>query len=262
MTRLAIKPGDALQLGMHTLICGDCTDLPLLKSYLGKKQISLIVTDPPYGIAYVEGKEGFRQGKTQHTAIQNDHLQSDDEYRAFTRKWIEAVRPHLSRKNALYIFNSDRMVFPLREGMKDAGCHLAQLLVWVKTQAIVGRLDYLPQHELIIYGWLGVHEFRRSKDKSVIVYPKPSRSTLHPTMKPVGLLRQLILNSSRIGDIVYEPFAGSGSTLIACEQTKRKCIAVELDPHYCEVIIQRFKQLTGIEAIRLSSPKHYVLQDK
>jgi DNA modification methylase len=125
----------------------------------------------------------------------------------------------------------------------------------VKTQAIVGRLDYLPQHELIAYGWLGVHEFHKSKDKSVIVYPKPSKSILHPTMKPVGLLRQLILNSSKIGDTVYEPFAGSGSTLIACEQTRRKCVAVEMDPHYCEVIIRRFEKLAGIDALKLPSPK-------
>lgn len=253
MTRLTIKQGDTFILGEHILVCGDCTDSALIKGTVGKKKLALVVTDPPYGIAYVEGKEGFRKAKTAHTAIKNDHLQSDDEYRAFTRKWIEAVRPQLERKNAFYIFNSDRMIFPLRDGMQDAGCHLAQLLVWVKTQAIVGRLDYLPQHELIAYGWLGVHEFHRSKDKSVIVYPKPTRSVLHPTMKPVGLLRQLILNSSKIGDTVYEPFAGSGSTLIACEQTKRKCIAIELDPHYCEVIIRRFEKLTGINAQKLPS---------
>ena len=253
MTRITIKAGDVFQLGEHILICGDSTDASLVKAILGKRRIALVLTDPPYGIAYVEGKEGFQKAKTEHRIIENDHLQSDDEYRAFTRKWIEAVRPHLERKNAFYIFNSDRMVFPLRDGMQDAGCHLAQLLIWVKTQAIVGRLDYLPQHELICYGWLGVHEFRRSKDKSVIVYPKPSKSVLHPTMKPVGLLRQLILNSSAIGSTVYEPFAGSGSTIIACEQTKRRCIAVELDQRYCEVILRRFEKMTGVASVKLPS---------
>ena len=257
MTKFTVKSGDRFALGEHTLICGDCTDVALVSSVMSKKKIALILTDPPYGIAYVEGKEGFRKAKTTHTAIKNDHMQSDGEYRIFTRRWIETVKPYLQRKNALYIFNSDRMVFPLRDGMQDAGCHLAQLLVWVKTQAIVGRLDYLPQHELIAYAWLGVHEFRRSKDKSVIVYPKPSKSVLHPTMKPVGLLRQLILNSSKIGDTVYEPFAGSGSTLLACEQTKRKCIAIELDPHYCEVIIRRFEKLMSTGATKLPSPAHH-----
>ena len=254
MTNFTIKSGDSFTLGEHILVCGDCTDTQTITGIIGNRKISLVLTDPPYGIAYVEGKEEFRKAKTKHTAIKNDHLQSDSEYRIFTRRWIEVVKPFLQRKNALYIFNSDKMVFPLRDGIQDAGCHLAQLLLWVKTQAIIGRLDYLPQHELIAYGWLGIHEFRRSKDKSVIVYPKPTKSVLHPTMKPVGLLRQLILNSSRIGDTVYEPFAGSGSTLIACEQTKRRCIAVELDPHYCEVIIGRFEKLTGIEAAKLPSP--------
>lgn len=258
MKNMSIKTGDIFTLGEHALICGDCTDAALVSGVTGKKKISLILTDPPYGIAYVEGKEGFRKAKTTHAAIKNDHLQSDGEYRIFTRRWIEAVKPFLQRKNALYVFNSDRMIFPLRDGMQDAGCHLAQLLVWVKTQSIVGRLDYLPQHELVAYGWIGVHEFRRSKDKSVIVYPKPSKSVLHPTMKPMGLLRQLILNSSRIGDTVYEPFAGSGSTLIACEQTKRKCIAIELDPHYCKVIIRRFEKLTGTKAQKLPSSTRHV----
>ena len=257
MTNSNVKLGDRFMLGEHLLACGDCTDASFVSGLLERKQVALILTDPPYGVAYVEGKEGFRKAKTAHAAIRNDHLQSDGEYRMFTRRWIEAVKPFLRRKNALYAFNSDRMIFPLRDGMQDAGCHLAQLLVWVKTQAIVGRLDYLPQHELIAYGWIGVHEFRRSKDKSVIVYPKPSKSVLHPTMKPVGLLRNLILNSSRIGDTVYEPFAGSGSTLIACEQTKRKCIAVELDPHYCEVIIRRFEKLTRVDTTKLPSPKSH-----
>lgn len=251
MTRTTIKTGDVFRLGEHILFCGDSTDASLVKATLGKRRVALVLTDPPYGIAYVEGKEKFRKAKTEHRVIENDHLQSDDEYRAFTRKWIEAVRPHLERKNAFYVFNSDRMVFPLRDGMQDAGCHFAQLLIWVKTQAIIGRLDYLPQHELIAYGWLGVHEFRRSKDKSVIVCPKPSKSVLHPTMKPVGLLRQLILNSSAIGSTVYEPFAGSGSTIIACEQTKRRCIAVEQDQQYCDVILKRFEKLTGIAPVKL-----------
>lgn len=252
MKNPTIKPGDRFRLGSHILVCGDACDPPLVKAAIGREKISLVLTDPPYGIAYVEGKEGFGNAKVRHEAIRNDHLQSDDEYRAFTRRWIEALRPCLGKKNAFYVFNADKMVFALRDGMRDSGCHLAQLLVWVKTQSIVGRLDYLPQHELVAYGWLGTHEFRRSKDKSVLIYPKPSKNTLHPTMKPVGLLRQLILNSSRIGDTVYEPFAGSGSTLVACEQTRRRCIAIELDPRYCAVIIARFEKLTSIKAEKLS----------
>jgi len=243
-----VTPGSVFRLGSNILACGDSTDSDFVRSLLGKTRVSLVLTDPPYGVAYVEGKAGFQKSKTKHAAIKNDHLQSDSEYLVFTRRWLEAVKPFLTRKNAIYIFNSDKMLVPLKSGMQEAGCHFAQLLVWVKTQAVVGRMDYLCQHELIAYGWIGTHSFHRSKDKSVLIYPKPSKSTLHPTMKPVGLLRPLILNSSKIGETVYEPFAGSGSTLIACEQTRRSCVAVELSPAYCRVIIDRFEKLTGIKA--------------
>jgi len=112
-------------------------------------------------------------------------------------------------------------------------------------------MDYLPQHEFIAYGWFGTHEFHKSKDKSILFYPKPNKSKLHPTMKPVGLLRRLILNSTKVGDAVYDPFGGSGSTLIACEQTKRRCLTIEVDPKYCQTIIDRFNKLTGKEVKRL-----------
>ncbi len=109
-------------------------------------------------------------------------------------------------------------------------------------------MDYLPQHELILYGWSGTHDFKRGKDKSVVFAAKPSKSTLHPTMKPIPLLRKLILNSTDIGDWVYDPFGGSGSTLIACEHTKRRCVMVEMDPEYCATITARWGKLTGRHA--------------
>jgi DNA modification methylase len=135
--------------------------------------------------------------------------------------------------------------------MIEAGFKVAQLLVWVKSQAVVGRLDYAPQHELILYGWRGTHKYRRSKDKSVLFYPRPSKSKLHPTTKPVGLIRRLILNSTEIGDTVYDGFLGSGTTLLACEQTKRKCLAVEIDREYCETTIRRWEAFANKKAIRL-----------
>lgn len=249
-----ITIGSVFRLGDHILGCGDSTDAAFVSRVIGKTKVNLILTDVPYGVAYVEGKEEFHKGKTKHTAIANDHAQGDDEYRAFTRKWLDAVRPFLTRKNTLYCFNSDKMIFALREGMQDAGWHFGQLIVWIKNQAILGRLDYMPQHELLAYGWHGAHEFHKSKDKSVIVYPKPSRSRYHPTEKPIGLLRHLLLNSSRIGEMVYDPFLGSGSTLLAAEQTKRHCIGIELDPMYCAVVIERFQKITGIKAEPLPSP--------
>jgi DNA modification methylase len=107
-------------------------------------------------------------------------------------------------------------------------------------------------HELIAYGWHGTHQFHKSKDKSVLFYPKPNKSSLHPTTKPVPLLRHLILNSSKIGDTVYDCFGGSGSTLIAAEQTRRRCLMIELDPDYCQTIITRFEKLTGHRAKKLN----------
>jgi len=255
MSKSTIKYGDMFQLGAHKLLCGDCCDLKLIQPFLGSDSISLLLSDPPYSINYVAGKKGFTQSKQVHKNIQNDHLQSDDEYRNFSRTWIEAALPSFATKNAVYIFNSDKMMVPLILGMRDAGCHFAQLLIWVKTAAVIGRLDYIPQHELLIYGWYGRHAFQKSKDKSVLVCPKTKKNSLHPTMKPISLLRRLILNSSKVGDIIYDPFGGSGSTLIAAEQTKRRCVMVEIDPQYCQVIIDRFEKLTGKKAKKISIPQ-------
>ncbi|OGJ55464.1 hypothetical protein A3D88_04365 [Candidatus Peribacteria bacterium RIFCSPHIGHO2_02_FULL_52_16] len=255
MSKNTIIIGDIFQLGEHRLACGDCRDTELIKKLLGKDRIELILTDPPYAIAYVEGKRGFLGGQ-HHEVIANDHEQSNEEYHAFTKDWLAAALPNMAKKNSIYIFNSDKMIFPLRSGMEAAGCKFAQMLIWLKTHAVMGRLDYLPQHEILLYGWYGTHAFRKSKDKSILIYPKPSKSVLHPTMKPVGLLRRLILNSSKIGELVYDPFGGSGSTMIAAQDTKRRCAMIEMDAKYCRVIIDRFEKHTGVKALPLSKSTH------
>jgi site-specific DNA-methyltransferase (adenine-specific) len=122
------------------------------------------------------------------------------------------------------------------------------MIIWIKQSAVVGRKDYLTQHELCVYGWYGKHKMEHPKGKSIIFHPRPSSSRLHPTMKPVALIRRLILDATKIGDIVYDPFGGSGTTLIACEQTKRRCLMIELDPEYCVTIIKRWEILTGKKA--------------
>ena len=237
----SFKPGDVIRLGDHILLCADAAKVDVAALFPGR--IDLILTDPPYAIDYVESKRGIQEvsvGKD----IANDGLMSDAEYVAFTSAWLTPVLPRLASKNSVYVFNSDKMIFALRQAFAELGMKVAQLIVWVKDRAVIGRLDYLPQHELILYGWKGTHDFKRGKDKSVIFAPKPSRSSLHPTMKPIGLLRKLILNSTSVGGVVYDPFGGSGSTLIACEHTKRRCIMVEMDPEYCAVIVQRWNKLT------------------
>jgi DNA modification methylase len=246
-----MKTGDIYQLGKHRLACGSSCDSELVKRLVGEDKIGMILCDPPYGVSYVESKRGIAK-LASTKVIANDNIEDETDYEAFTNTWLIAIKPYMARKNSLYIFNSDKMLLPTIQALKASGGKFAQLLIWAKTQAVIGRLDYLPQHELIIYGWYGTHTFNKSKDKSILVYPKPSISKLHPTMKPVGLLRRLVLNSSKVGDTVFDGFVGSGSTLIACDQVKRHCLAVELDPEYCQVVINRWEKLTGQKAEQLS----------
>ncbi len=251
---MKIQENDIFKLGPHYLACGDSLNPELVNRLLNEQKVSLILTDMPYGVKYVENKFRFH-GISKNKTIVNDHEQTDREYRNFTSGWIELIKPYLSDKNSYYLFNSDKMLFAMREGLLDSGFKFSQLLIWVKNHVVLGRLNFLPQHELIAYGWYGTHKFHKSQDKSVLFYPKPNKSPLHPTMKPVGLLRNLILNSSKIDDYVYDPFGGSGSTLIACEQTKRKCLMVEIDPEYCQVIIDRSQKVTGQKAERIKDGK-------
>jgi DNA modification methylase len=242
-----IEVGRVIKLGSHRIICGDSTDPKIVDKLLRDTKVNVWLTDEPYGIAVVESKKDFI-GESKYKRIQNDQLQSEAEHKKFVKSWIEPALPYLANKNSCYFFNSDKMVFALREAMIECGLKFSQLIVWIKSQPVIGRLDYLPQHELIAYGWYGAHKFRHSKSKSVLFFPKPSKSKLHPTMKPVSLLRHLILNSSEIGDIVLDNFLGSGSTLLACEHTQRKCYGVELDPEYIRIVIKRWQKLTGQEA--------------
>lgn len=248
----SINPGDCFRLGNHLLACGDARDTKLVDRLLRDMKIKLVLADSPYGVSVVESKEGFAQLKS-HKRILNDNISSETEYTKFTKDWLLPIVPHLASKNAAYLFNSDRMIFAMREGMVQAGWKFAQLLIWVKNHPVIGRMDYLPAHELIGYGWRGTHEFRKAKDHSVLYCPKPNRSPFHPTQKPISLLRRLILNSTNLNDVVYDCFSGSGSSGIACEQTKRRCIMIERDEAYCQTIIDRFQNLFGIKAERIKT---------
>lgn len=246
-----MKSGEIYQLGRHRLACGSSSDSELVSRLVGGDKIALILCDPPYGVSYVESKRGIAKLATDKV-IANDNIIDEPAYQKFTEDWLLAVKPYLERKNTIYIFNSDKMLIPTIASLKATGGKFAQLLIWAKTHAVIGRLDYLPQHELILYGWYGTHAFSKSKDKSILVYPRPNKSKLHPTMKPVGLLRRLILNSSKVDDVIFDGFAGSGSTLMAAEQTSRTCLTVELDLEYCEIIVTRWEQLTGLKREKLS----------
>jgi len=243
----SIKKGDIFQLGVHRLACGDAKDPELIKRLVEQDRIKSVITDVPYSVDYIQSKKGFSKVKADKHIV-NDEFMTEEKYAEFTKNWIAPLLPYLEDKNNFYIFNSDKMIFALRKGMIEAGLYFSQLLIWIKSHSVIGRKDYLPQHELIAYGWYGKHEFMKSKDKSVLFCPKPNKSPLHPTMKPLSLIRRLILNSTKINEVVYDSFGGSGTTLISAEQTKRKCLMIEIDADYCQTIIERWEKLTGKKA--------------
>lgn len=247
----SLKYGDCFQLGPHRLILGDSCDPEIIKKLVGNDRVSLLCCDIPYGISFVESKKGYVKLKKSDKVIVNDQEQTEEAYIEFNRKWLEVIRPYLSQKNSFYIFNSDKMLFALREGIKTAGYRFSQLLIWIKNNAVMGRLNYLTQHELLLFGWYGTHKFYKSPDKTLLFYPKSNRNLYHPTMKPIPLLRQLILNSSQIGDVVFDGFGGSGQTILACEQTHRKCLMVEIDADYVGTIIQRYEKFSGLKVEKL-----------
>lgn len=237
-----------IKLGDHRLICGDSTDHEFVAEFLAGEKIRAVVTDPPYGVDYVANKKNFFEKGGSKINVDRD-IEGDDliggAYYDFSIKWLSPIREFLTEKNQFYIFNGDTNLKELMEALEKLGYKRSQLIIWIKNMIVKGRKDYNPQHELIVYGWYGKHKFERRQGRSVIFYPRPQKSLLHPTMKPIGLLRKLILNSTKINETVFDPFGGSGSTLIACEHTKRKCLMVEKDPEYCQIIIERFKKLNS-----------------
>lgn len=240
------------KLGDHRLMFGDATNKRDTDALIGNDKVTLILTDPPYGVGYVEGKQEFlgttRRGSNgkDFTAIKGDGVDTD--YYSFSKKWLEAVRPHLKDKNAFYIFNGDTKLREFLNALNDTGFTKSALLIWLKNHLVIGRKDYHPQHELIFYGWYRTHEYFGNKDKTALFYPKPNKSKLHPTMKPPALLRRLIYHSTKPGDIVLDPFGGSGSTLIACEQLGRRCFMIECERSYCETVVDRWEKLTKKKA--------------
>jgi len=243
------QEGDIYQLGEHRLICGDCTDPDVLKNLMGGVQADLYLTDPPYNVDYTDGHEEERK-------IMNDHFDSDEE--AGEKLWLPAfsnVRSNCNDCCAVYCFmpqGGTHMMMMMMMGR--AGWQVKHELIWVKQSIVLNRADYNYQHEPILYGWNKTHKFYgggQFKNTSVWNFDRPTKSKEHPTMKPIELLVEILLNSSQKGDTVIDTFGGSGSTLIACEQTGRKCYMCELDPHYVDVIIERWENLTGKKAVKL-----------
>jgi DNA modification methylase len=243
--------GTIWQVGPHRIACGDARDPELIGRLFGSTKIKSVICDVPYGINYTDTKEDYADIMVKKQ-IANDDITDGEEYAKFNEDWLKAIIPYLASKNSVYIFNCDKMLFALHDGMKRAGIRFTQLIVWIKNQPVIGRMDYLPQHELIAYGWYKKHEFRRAKDKSVLFYPRPTKSPHHPTTKPLALIKNLILNSTKVGDVVFDGFLGSGTTALSCQETGRVCYGCELDPEYCDTIVQRFEKRYGVTAYEVT----------
>lgn len=238
------KRGDLYQLGEHRLLCGDATDQDDVERLLGGDKADLYLTDPPYNVAYV--------GKTKDAlTIQNDKM-ADGDFRQFLVDAFSAADAVMKQGAAFYIWHADSEGFNFRGACNDIGWKVRQCLIWNKNSMVLGRQDYQWKHEPCLYGWKDGASHNWYSDRSqttVIDMDKPSRSADHPTMKPVPLFAYQIQCSTKPGDIAYDSFGGSGTTLIACEQLQRKAMIMELDPRYVDVIIKRWETLTGQQAI-------------
>ena len=270
------RRGDLWLIGKHRLLCGDCTLDNDVAKLMDGREADVMVTDPPYNVDYGSAIIGKNKSKTRaESSIANDNM-SDDDFHQFLLAFYKAAYGVMKKGAPLYVFHSTKETVNFTRAMEEAGFKYAQTLVWLKNHFTLGRQDYQWIHEPILYGWkegaghyfIGdrnlptvFEEFKENPNKlnkaelvelltkildmptTVIKDNKPSRSEDHPTMKPITLCAKLIYNSSHEGDTVFEPFGGSGSTLIAAEQLNRRCCAIELEPKYCDVIVRRYKEL-------------------
>lgn len=235
----------------------------------------LIITDPPYNVNYSSKNELlnlYDKGNHIQKDIENDNFIDRDQYNDWIKLVFKLMKKHVSSYNSVYVFGNAESLISFYE-MKDF--HISNMLVWVKNRLVLGRQDYKGKHENIIYGWYGHHKWygnnsevtvfedeidftKLKKDEllkiitdifsdkvktTVLRHDTPLKNDLHPTMKPIALLGDLINNSSKKGDLILDPFLGSGSTMVAAHQLNRKCYGIELDPAYCQVIIDRMQKL-------------------
>lgn len=243
------KLGDLWILGNHRLLCGSSTSIDDYTKLTDNQKIDMLLTDPPYGVNYEEkrqdlNKRQHKSGGQAHKPIANDAI---EDYRQFFGDFLSII--NFNDYNTVYCFLSGLELHNLRLAFDDCQIKWADYLIWLKNQFVLSRKDYNTKHEFIVYGWKGTHKFYGPTNAcTVLEFNKPQKADLHPTMKPVELLEELLSHGSKRNAIVYEPFAGSGSTLIACEKKDRKCLAMELEPAYCDVIIKRWQDLTKQKA--------------
>lgn len=249
------KTGDLYILGNHRLLCGDATKKEDVDKLMAGQKADMVFTDPPYGVAYADKNKYLNtiaRGNRIQTEIQNDHkdindLKNNIIFPAFCR-----IKETLNNRSSYYITapqGGDLLMMMMM--MMKAGLPLRHMIIWVKNNHVLGRTDYNYKHEPLLFGWDEVHDFYgKGKHKfSTWEIDKPHKSDLHPTMKPIELIANALLNSTLKEMNILDLFGGSGSTLIACEQLNRKCFMMEIDPLYVSVILERWENFTGKKAV-------------
>lgn len=236
------KPGDVWTLGRHRLICGDSTKAETYDLLMGGTKANLVITDPPYNVNY-EGSAG---------KIKNDNM-ADEAFYNFLLDAYTQMHSAMADDASIYVFHADTEGLNFRRAFADAGFYLSGCCIWKKQSLVLGRSPYQWQHEPCLYGWKknGKHQwYTGRKETTIWEFDKPKKNGDHPTMKPIPLLAYPIMNSSMSNSVVLDPFGGSGSTLIACEQTDRICYTVELDEKFCDVIVKRYiEQVGGADSV-------------
>lgn len=233
-----VEQGDVWTVGRHRMMCGDATVAEDVQKLMDGKKANLILTDPPYGVSF-QSADGL--------SIQNDSIKGEEFYQ-FLLKAMQNMVSVLEPGGAAYVFHADTEGLNFRRAFVDAGLHLAGCCIWVKNSLVLGRSDYQWQHEPVLYGFLknGKHSWYSDRKQTTIWnFDKPKRNKNHPTSKPLDLLAYPIGNSTQANAIVLDTFGGSGSTLMACEQTNRICYTMELDPKYASVILRRYVEDGG-----------------
>lgn len=231
------KAGDVWTLGRHRLVCGDSTDPAVYEVLMDGVKANLVITDPPYNVNY-EGSAG---------KIKNDNMAGEKFYE-FLLAAFKNMESVMAPDASIYVFHADTEGLNFRRAFVDAGFYLSGCCIWKKQSLVLGRSPYQWQHEPVLYGWKknGKHQwYTGRKETTIWEFDKPKKNGDHPTMKPIPLLAYPIGNSSMTNSIILDPFGGSGSTLITCEQTDRICRTIELDEKFCDVIVNRYIEQVG-----------------
>ena len=244
--------GDVWVLGNHRLMCGDSTSIEALEKLCEGQLVDMWLTDPPYNVAY--------EGKTKDAlTIENDAMGNDD-FRQFLRDSYTAADAVMKSGAVFYIWHADSEGYNFRGAAFDIGWQVRQCLIWKKQHMVMGRQDYHWMHEPCLYGWKDGAAHLWSTDRkqtTILEFDRPSRNAEHPTMKPVELFAYQMQNNTKGDDLVLDSFAGSGTTAIACEKYNRRARLMELDPKYCDVIIKRWQDFTGKQAVLLSTDETF-----